>query len=81
MIPAEAVAAIPDPNLAGTTGLLAFLSNRNGAWNLWTMTPTGTDLTQLTLSGGVDQPAELVAGRAADRVFGVRQRGLPGLCG
>ncbi len=53
MIPAGAVAAIPDPKLAGTTGLLAFLSNRDGAWNLWTMTPTGTDLTQLTLSGGL----------------------------
>ena len=39
------------------------------------MTPTGTDLTQLTLSGGVDQPAELVAGRAADRVFGVPPAG------
>ena len=53
MIPAEATVAIPDPNLAGTTGLLAFLSNRDGAWNLWSMTPTGTDLTQLTLTGGL----------------------------
>ena len=53
MIPSEATAAIPDPNLAGTTGLLAFLSNRDGAWNLWTMTPTGTDLTQFTLTGGL----------------------------
>lgn len=53
MIPAEATVAIPDPNLAGTTGLLAFLSNRSGAWNLWTMTPAGTDLTQLTQTGGL----------------------------
>ena len=53
LIPAEATAAIPDPNLAGTTGLLAFLSNRSGAWNLWSMTPTGTELTQLTQSGGL----------------------------
>lgn len=53
MIPAQATVAIPDPNLAGTTGLLAFLSNRSGAWNLWTMTPTGTELTQLTQTGGL----------------------------
>jgi hypothetical protein len=53
MIPSAATVAIPDPNLAGTTGVLAFLSNRDGAWNLWSMTPTGTDLTQLTLSGGL----------------------------
>lgn len=53
MIPAEATAAIPDPNLAGTTGHLAFLSNRSGAWNLWAMTPTGANLTQLTHTGGL----------------------------
>ena len=53
MVPAEASAAIPDPNLAGTTGLLAFLSNRDGAWNLWAMSPQGTDLTQLTQTGGL----------------------------
>ena len=53
LIPAQATVAIPDPTLAGTTGLLAFLSNRDGAWNLWTMTPDGTDQTQLTLTGGL----------------------------
>lgn len=53
MIPVEATVAIVDPNLAGTTGVLAFLSNRDGAWNLWTMTPTGTELTQLTQTGGL----------------------------
>ena len=53
LIPSEATVAIINPNLAGTTGLLAFLSNRDGAWNLWTMTPAGTDLSQLTLTGGL----------------------------
>ena len=53
VMPAEATAAIPDPNLAGTTGILAFLSNRDGSWNLWAMTPTGTELTQLTQTGGL----------------------------
>ena len=53
LIPPEATVGIPDPALAGTTGLLAFLSNRDGAWNLWSMTPSGSELTQLTLTGGL----------------------------
>ena len=53
LIPVQASAAISDPNLAGTTGLLAFLSNRDGAWNLWTMTPMGDEPTQLTTTGGL----------------------------
>ncbi len=53
LIPTAATAGVADPALAGTTGQLAFLSNRDGAWNLWAMTPTGTELTQLTQTGGL----------------------------
>ncbi len=53
MIPTEATVAITDPKLAGTTGVLGFLSNRDGAWNLWSMTPQGTDPRQLTQTGGL----------------------------
>lgn len=53
LIPSEAVAGTPDPALAGTTGVLAFLTNRDGAWNLWAMAPDGSELTQLTDRGGL----------------------------
>ena len=53
LIPSEATAGVSDPALAGTTGQLAFLSNRSGAWNLWSMSPTGTELAQLTQTGGL----------------------------
>ena len=57
--------------------MIAFTSNRDGDWEIYTIRPDGTGLTRLTNSSGNDAHGGVVAGWTMARLF-QRARRLQG---